>query len=126
MMHRFKLISLIFLIACANVYLTSCKSDFTYSLKSDMLEHKVDLKKIQFYNSEEIELKRTLKQDDKTVSDMGEYKTVKGKRIEFIIIPSGTPGAFVKEVKDTIYVSFDAEDINNNLPFYFEKWSVLS
>jgi len=95
----------------------SCKSDFTYSIRSEMQEHKVPLTKIQFYNSTEIELKRTLRQDEKTVSNDGEYKTIKGKRIEFIIVPSKTPGVFVKETKDTIFVSFDPDDINKILPF---------
>ncbi len=69
-----------------------------------------DLKKIQFYLSEDIILRRGVTKGSSTISS-GKIKIVKGKKIEETKIKKGTPGVFLFRAKeDRFAVSFESGD----------------
>ena len=102
--------------------LTSCVSNriyFTVDTKKELDQEKIDLKQIQFYNSEEIVLVRSASEADVQVED-GKVKTTSGKQVQEIVIPAMTPG--ICEVYDerSLRISFDDGD-GNALPFLVER-----
>lgn len=102
--------------------LSSCVSNriyFTVDTQKQLTEEKIDLKQIQFFNSEEIVLVRQASEAEVNVED-GKLKMKNGKMVEEIIIPAGTPG--ICEVYDerSLRVSFDDGE-RNALPFLVER-----
>jgi len=96
--------------------LVSCKSAFTPKLRVAFEKNKIEIGKIQFYNSGRITLERETKLKERKVSKSGAYKKKK-REIQYTErILRGTRGVCIKEEGDILYVSFDADD-EKNLPF---------
>ena len=95
-------LSITLLISCGPTY-KPFTSDLQYSY--DWTED--DLKKIQFYLSEDIVLRRYLGKGE-TVIQGGKIKIEEGRRVEEIVIAEGTPGvlAFMPK-QDRMAVSFE-------------------
>ena len=69
-----------------------------------------DLKRIQFYLSEDIILRRGVSEGSSTISS-GKIKIVNGKKIEETKIKKGTSGVFLFRPKDDLFaVSFESGD----------------
>jgi hypothetical protein len=67
-----------------------------------------DLKKIQFYLSNDIVLRRELA-GGSSVIEGGEIKMENGRKIEQVTIPGGTPGVLIAQPKDNRFaVSFES------------------
>ena len=82
-------------------------SPFTQRLVEKNRWSESDLKKIQFYTSKEIVLSRDYTTGMSRI-ESGEIKMVRGRKIEEIRIPKGTPGAVVFQPKDDrLAVSFE-------------------
>ena len=94
-----------------------CRTTFTNVIRQDMNNHNVDIKKIYFYNSEEIELNIDSKVNAKYASRKGTYRSRKGTVKNLITIPAKTQGVVVQEDNNILYVSFHAYDDNKSLPF---------
>lgn len=77
-----------------------------------------DLKKIQFYLSEDLVLYRNLEKDGQATISGGEIKIVDGKRVEQVRFRSGTPGIFLQRPKeDHFAISFESGDDTRFLMF---------
>jgi len=84
----------IFLLALGSIFLSACSpklTPFTENLRTTNRWSEEDLKKIQFYLSEDVKIRRQIS-DASTEIIRGEIKMENGKQIEEIIIPKGTPG----------------------------------
>ena len=91
--------------------LASCSpglTPFTQKLNRQNNWSENELKQIQFYLSSDIAIHRELSKNSSEITN-GEIKIVKGRRIEEVIIPKGTPGllTFV-DGKEHFAVSFEA------------------
>ena len=104
----------------ALVSFSSCSKNlsyFTHDLSDEFRWSEDDLKKIQFYLSEDIVLRRALGGDHSTISN-GKIKLVNGREVEEIVFKKGTPGVCLFSPKsDRVAVSFDEEGIDNYLMF---------
>lgn len=76
-----------------------------------------ELKKIQFYLSDDIVIQRVLTEGSSEISS-GTIKLVKGEKIEEVRIPRGTPGVFLFRAKDEHFaIGFDASSDKRYLMF---------
>ncbi|MGB0369534.1 MAG: hypothetical protein ACPGD8_09020 [Flavobacteriales bacterium] len=110
------------LLLSAVVILSSCSVNrmlLTVDTKQQIEKAGVDLKQVQFYNSEEIILARQIKKEEINVAE-GKVRIENGKHIEEIIIPANTPGICELNNEKTLKVSFDAGD-GKTIPFLVEK-----
>lgn len=83
---------------------------FTQNLYDDYRWTDNDLKRIQFYLSDDIVMSRE-SNSGKSAIEGGEIKVVEGRNVEEVIIPKGTPGAFLFSPKsDRFAVSFEANN----------------
>ena len=99
--------------------LSSCTS--YQMLTKDMIENynwsESDLKKIQFYSSEDIVLRQVKRGNKSTIED-GEVNIQTGKEIKEIVIPKGTQGVMLfQPSSNQIAICFDAEDDSKFLMF---------
>ncbi len=81
-------------VAFCLLLLSACSpklTPFTETLKTTNKWSESELKKIQFYLSEDVKIRRQIS-DASTEIIRGEIKMENGKQIEEIIIPKGTPG----------------------------------
>ena len=92
------------------VAMSSCTKNlrpFTQNLYDDYRWTENDLKKIQFYLSDDIVMTRE-SNAGKSEIEGGEIKVVEGRTIEQVVIPKGTPGIFLFSPKsDRFAISFD-------------------
>ena len=99
--------------------LTSCSKQLTYftqDLQEDYNWTESELKKIQFYLSDDIYLERSRNNELSRIED-GSITIQSGSNVEKVIIEAGTPGVVVFTPKsDRFAVSFD-EDPANYLVF---------
>ncbi len=90
--------------------LSSCGpqlSPFTKSLYRENNWTQEELKRIQFYVSEDIVLRRTLSGSQSSIQG-GEIKIIDGSRVEEVIIRSGTPGVYLGPAQeDRFAISFE-------------------
>jgi hypothetical protein len=93
------------------IVLTSCQKKiyFTYDLKKKLEEKELDIKKVQFYNSEKIVLTRSVPHNDAQVNN-GELKFENGKFVEEIIINKNTPGVCNLDNNNILGISFEQGD----------------
>lgn len=91
----------------------------TVDTKMQIEKAGIDIKKVQFYNSEEIVLARQLKNEELKVAE-GKVRIENGKQIEEIIIPANTPGICELNDEKTLKVSFDTGD-DRSVPFLVER-----
>jgi predicted aspartyl protease len=106
----------------AIVLLSSCSLNrmyLTVSTKQQIEKAGVDIKQVQFYNSEEIVLARQLSKGELKVAE-GKVRIENGKNIEEIIIPANTPGVCELNDEKTLKVSFDTGD-GKSIPFLVER-----
>ena len=77
-----------------------------------------ELRKIQFYLSEDIIIRRNLTEGSNEISSGGSIKVFKGEKVEEVRIPKGTPGVFLFRVSDNHFaIGFDATTDKRYLMF---------
>ncbi|HMG15698.1 MAG TPA: hypothetical protein VK590_09635 [Saprospiraceae bacterium] len=77
-----------------------------------------ELKRIQFYLSSDIVLRRDFDKASGTEFDKGSIKIVDGKKIEQVVIPHGTPGVFMfKPNEKKFAISFESGNDQKYLMF---------
>ena len=83
---------------------------FTQQLYERHNWNDAQLKKIQFYLSEDIVLSREVGMNE-SIIDKGAIKIENGRQVEQVIFKKGTPGVFVFSPKDNKFgISFEKED----------------
>lgn len=100
------------LIALVALSLASCKNlvPYTDAMKKQHNWNNEQLKSIQFYVSDAIVLHRELTEGSTQIV-LGKIKTLKGKKVEEIIIRGGTPGVITEIPKENkLLVSFEVND----------------
>jgi len=89
---------------------SSCSKKLTYftqSLYEENNWNEAELKRIQFYLSEDLELYRTASGGSTSIED-GQIKLEDRRKVDMVLIEKGTPGTFVFSPKKNRYaVSFD-------------------
>ncbi len=120
--HIIKLILLVFLVSGASC---SRKIVFTTELRSKLEEQNIDLKDVQFYNSEKITLKRSEEKPEQLGVNEGEVEVKREKIIEEIVIKKKTPALCVKVNQYDLQISFE-DDANDFLKFGRKAGSVLN
>lgn len=100
----------IFLVIGVSILASSCSKQLTY-FTQDLYEEnnwsESDLKRIQFYVSQDIELYRTATGGNTEISD-GKIEVKDRRKVDQIVIKKGTPGTLIFSPKDDRYaVSFD-------------------
>ncbi len=100
--------------------ITACSpklTPFTQDLYDEQNWSDAELKRIQFYLSEDIVLRRQISRGSSEIS-RGEIKIVDGKKVEEIVIKRGTPGVFIFRPKDDRFaVSFEGGSDDRFLVF---------
>ncbi len=86
--------------------LCACKTYFTHNIKTDLQTNQVNLKKIQYYNSRKILLKRYIEKSETKVAS-GEVRTSQGRYIEEIVIDEGTKGICDSVGEEVLYIRFE-------------------
>ncbi len=102
--------------------LSSCSINrmyLTVDTKQQIEQAGLDIKQVQFYNSEEIILSRKLSKGELKVAE-GKVRIENGQSIEEIIIPANTPGICELNDEKTLKVSFDTGD-GRSIPFLVER-----
>lgn len=103
-------------IALLGILLTSCSpklTPFTEDLYQENNWSESDLKKIQFYVSKDIVLRRQAVKGSSKI-ERGEIKVVDGKRVEEIVIRKGTPGVFLFQPKENRFaISFESREYDD-------------
>ena len=102
--------NLFFLAALSLMMLSSCSPNLSY-FTQDVYDQnhwtEAELKRIQFYVSQDIVLKRELT-GAKSEIISGKIKMEKGRKIEEVVIKKGTPGVYTFSPKDDRFaVSFE-------------------
>lgn len=101
----------LFVLLVLSIALSSCSNSyryFTQDLYDDFGWSDNELKRIQFYLSEDIVLFRRVGGENARIT-RGQIRVVDGREIEEVIIEKGTPGVFVQSPKDNRFaISFDA------------------
>lgn len=107
-MHRIRAMKYLSL-AIFLVVATSCsqKIIFTAKLRNKLENQDIDLKDVQFYNSDKIELKRTEEKPEELSVSSGAVKIEEGKTIEEIVIKKETPGVCVEAKPYQLNISFE-------------------
>lgn len=91
---------------------TGCKNliPYTDSLKAQYNWNNDQVKKLQFYVSHDVVLHHELTNGSTDIVN-GKIKTIKGKRVDEIIIRAGTPGVLTQIPKENkMLVSFEISD----------------
>ncbi len=94
------------------ILLSSCTyylSPYTATTQKQTNFNEEQLRKVQFYLEGDITLYRDFGNSETEIT-LGEIKIVDGKKVEQIVIVTGTPGVVIKaEDKDTFLVSFEKD-----------------
>ncbi len=101
-----------FFVACSPAY-----TYFTRSLYAQENWTQDDIMRIQFYNSDDIVLSRTMNDDETSISE-GKIKIINGRKVQQVVIKAGTPGVcvFMPDV-DRFAISFEDKDNEAYLMF---------
>ena len=105
------------LLALATTAAAGCGSQRVAFLHSFREPGRLDgpaLKKLQFYVSHDLVLRRTVDTSEHLVTQEHVYRSVDGELIESVEIPAGTPGLVVGVKGDLLLVSFEEQGA---LPF---------
>jgi len=111
-----------FLLLIITLAFSSCsqKVYFTKETKEKLEAKGIDLKKIQYYNSEAIVLLREIKEEEVKVAE-GKVRFENGKNVEEIIIKRKTPGVFAEaNTSDALMIRFEKGE-EKFLPFVASK-----
>ena len=84
----------------------SCKVTFTQRIRTQAESSKIDLSKIQYYNSDKIILKRFISSDEVKVAS-GKITIENGKYIEVIRIKKNTPGKCTYTSNNQLQINFE-------------------
>jgi hypothetical protein len=107
-----KLLKCIFF-GSASLFLISCSpqlTPFTQKLQDEYKWDESDLKKIQFYVSEDIVLRRKVSEGQTRIQN-GKIKTIDGEKIEEIIFRRGTPCVYLFSPKSERFaISFESSE----------------
>lgn len=99
---------------------SSCSPElrpFTTQMMKEGNWDDADLKKIQFYLSEDIVISRVLSRGDSEIQS-GKIKIIKGEKVEEVRIRRGTPGVFLfRSNSENFAVGFDAASDQRYLMF---------
>ncbi len=112
----------LFLFTIVTLVFTSCsqKVYFTKETKEKLEAKGVDLKKIQYFNSETVVLMREIKDEEIKVAE-GKVRIENGKNVEEIIIKRNTPGVFAEaNTSNAMMIQFEKGN-NKFLPFLPSK-----
>ena len=128
-----KALKTILSVGVMTVLLSSCGpslSYFTQDLYDQNYWTEAELKRIQFYLSKSIVLRRELS-GSKSEIISGEIKLVDGRKVEEVIIPQRTPGVVVLIPKSNrLAVSFDTKDesylVFGPNPKYSNRYGLLA
>ncbi len=112
--------NLLILSVLSLLFFSSCNTRLTY-FTEDLYQEQgwsdKELKKIQFYVSQNIVLKRELTGGSSEIIS-GKIKIENGSRIEEVVIPKGTPGVFLFSPKNNRFaVSFEEKGNKRYLMF---------
>ncbi len=115
-----KITKLLSFLAFALLGLSSCGPNLSY-LTEDLYDENRwsddELKKIQFYVSQDIVLRREASQGESTI-ESGRIKVINGKKVEEIVIRKGTQGVFLfRPSEDRFAVSFESGGEDRYLMF---------
>lgn len=115
-----KILKTFFPLILGFLFLSSCGpklTPFTQQLYDDQNWSEAELKRIQFYTSQDILLYRELsKGESKIVS--GEIKIRNGKKVDEVLIRKGTPGVLLFRPKDDKFaISFESDNDDRFLIF---------
>lgn len=93
------------------VLVSSCKNlvPYTDALRQKYNWSETEIKRIQFYTSDAITLQRRIT-DGSTEIVSGKIKTIKGEKVDEVIIASGTPGILVSDANGKFSISFEKDD----------------
>lgn len=110
----------ILLLTAVSFLFTSCSKKLTYFSKDVQQEYNLteaDLKRVQFYLSEDIVLRKKYKGESTKISD-GKIKAVDGSKVEEIVFKKGTPGILEFMPKSNrMAVSFESGGSDKYLMF---------
>jgi hypothetical protein len=116
MKKEFKFLILVLIIISS----TACSPElrpFTSNLLQEGGFKESDLKKIQFYLSDDIVIQRRLTEGVSEISS-GAIKIVKGEKVEEVIIRRGTPGVYLfKSNNENFAIGFDEKSNKRYLMF---------
>lgn len=104
---------IIFCLLAFVLVLSSCSTNlvpFTQKMYEQNSWKESDLRKIQFYLSEDIVLKREAEEGFSTIKD-GEIEVVERGELDQVVIRKGTPGVFLFSPKEERFaISFETSD----------------
>ncbi len=120
-----------FLFIASAILLSSCASltPFTQDLHQELNLSENEIKRVQFYLSDDIVLYRQMDNSNSTIQE-GKIKFRKGQKIQEIVFKEGTPGVVIFQPKENRFaVSFDEND-DKFLMFgpnkkYYDRYSLL-
>ncbi len=107
--HLYKIGFLVAIVGCLN----SCKVVFTSGLRANIERQKLDMEKIQYYNSKTIHLKRVVSEKETDVIE-GKVTIMNGQMIEEIEVKKNTPGVLVKKLPGEVHIKFEPGDMDDN------------
>lgn len=103
-------------LAILGALISSCSpklTPFTKNLYEENDWSEAELKRIQFYVSKDIVLRRQASKGSSKI-ERGEIKIVDGKRVEEIVIRKGTPGVFLFQPReDRFAISFESSEYDD-------------
>ena len=102
------------LISACSPHLTT----FTEELYKSYQWSEEDLKKVQFYLSDDLVIYRDITESNGVQIAGGEIKVVNGRKVEQVRFKAGTPGVYLFKPKDNNFaISFEAGDDTHYLVF---------
>ncbi len=114
----------LFLLSAIVVIFSSCfrnLAPFTENLNVENKWTEEELKRIQFYLSDDVIIHREITEVNSKIT-AGEVKMVKGKQIQEVVIKRGTPGILTyKEGEQNFAVSFEEGADDRSLKFVPDK-----
>jgi hypothetical protein len=126
----------LFYVALLLISISSCapvRSAYTQKLHDRFEWKEADLKKVQFYLSEDIVLRRHADGEGKAEIALGHIKIIDGTRYEIVKFKKGTPGVLLFMPKENrMAVSFEGNGSNDNFlmfgpnPNYSNRYVLLA
>lgn len=89
--------------------LSGCLRDYTQATHDKLLDQRVDLGAVQFYNSRRIVLERQITEEE-TRTMKGVIEKFEGKYYQQIVVPKNTYGKCVAHTDSTVSISFDPDE----------------
>ncbi|MFK5854620.1 MAG: hypothetical protein QM503_00725 [Bacteroidota bacterium] len=108
---------ILFTIVLSSIFLSSCSNLilFTEDVRDNLKDNYLDVKKVQFYNSDKIVLKRNLTKEETQIAK-GTIRLKNGEYFEEIVIPKKTKGVATRDGEKFLRIAFEVGE-NRNLRF---------